>query len=210
MTSTMASPHTFTVKNCLMINNSSPDFEDTGSTGTLTFDYNATDDPASGTANPRGAGVDMNDNTSSEWDNAVTNRASGDLTIKDASSLLYGAGVPNSTDPNVPTTDYFGNTRTRYDIGAFESQAVAAAPTILTLSNSSILTLSSSGFLRLDQLPDLIWDGTGHGTASTEFAIVHRVTTVDTDVGTVTLDPEAFAMWSNNTIKGQILVGSLP
>lgn len=114
-------------KNNIIVN-CGTDLSDSSSGATVTFDYNATDDPASGTGDPRGTnGVDMNDNSGSEWDDAFTDRGSEDFTIKSGGPTV-NVGVANATDSEVPTTDYLGNSRVgATDIGPFELQTAAAS-----------------------------------------------------------------------------------
>jgi len=130
---------TVTCKNNAMVNSGTTDMSDAGS-ATLDFDYNATDDPASGTGDPRGTnGQDFNDDTAL-WDAAFTARGSSDFRIASTASLLYGTGISNASDANVPTTDILGELRTVWDIGAFAFAAAGSA--VPTLSDGGL----SGGF----------------------------------------------------------------
>ena len=109
---------TYTAKNNLIFN-CAVDLSDNSTAAAVLLDYNATDDPVSGTGDPRGPlGKDLDDDTAL-WDAAVRARASGDFRIDSEDSLLYNLGIGNGADVNVPLLDILGNVRHSDDIGAF-------------------------------------------------------------------------------------------
>lgn len=124
---------TLVAKNNVVANNTNDFLE---SNGTLTIDYNAIDD-----ADVQTNGVDISPggDENADWDLAMTDPtpSSGepDFTLKDGDSVLDGAGIPQSSDSEVPTLDILGVTRdsSAPDIGAFEEEFAAGAPPIINL-----------------------------------------------------------------------------
>ncbi len=109
---------TATIKNCAIFNTTTADFPETANS---TFNYNACDD-GEGTSNEVAMG-----NNATEWAKAFTNYES-DWNVKDASSVLYQAGLDQSSDALIPSDDIAGNARAdgSESIGAFEFVAAAA------------------------------------------------------------------------------------
>ena len=106
---------TVTVKNCAVFNNDGTDILPGGVT-----DFNASDDSV-GTN-----WVDISPAAEVDgWNAAVTDYANGDYRVKDASSVLYQAGLSQTADSNVPSEDIAGNVRPTgsnpVSIGAFEA-----------------------------------------------------------------------------------------
>tara|TARA_R110000772_G_scaffold76180_1_gene164771 strand:+ start:1240 stop:1737 length:498 start_codon:yes stop_codon:yes gene_type:complete len=106
---------TLIVKNCAVFNNTDDFVAVHAST---TIDYCASDD-GDGTnsvdISPGGTEADG-------WAAAFTSYTTYDYSPKDASSVLVSAGLGSATDPNVPTEDLIGTTRSTSapSIGAIE------------------------------------------------------------------------------------------
>ncbi len=109
---------TVTVKNCAVFNNDGTDVL----AGGVTPDFNASDDSIGTNWVDISPAVEVDG-----WNAAVTDYANGDYRVKDASSVLYQAGLSQTADSNVPSEDIAGNVRPTgsnpVSIGAFEAGA---------------------------------------------------------------------------------------
>jgi len=114
--------------------------DDFGSgSATITLDYNASDD-----------GDGTNAVTGVTWTNVFEDYANQDFRVKSGNALI-GAGIGPTSDANVPTTDFYGNSRTgtTTDIGA--SMYVGTGLTVTGVSPSNIdsgesVTITGTGF----------------------------------------------------------------
>lgn len=109
---------TVVVKNCIAFNSA----DDWQFNQAVTTDYNSSDDGDGGDANhvdlsPGGTEAD-------DWNDAFTDYSNGDYRVKDTGSVLYHAGLDQTSDANIPSTDIAGTTRPAganpVSIGAFE------------------------------------------------------------------------------------------
>ena len=118
---------TITISNSAIFNNNT-DYD-----GTITADYNATDD-GGGT---NGVDISPGGTEADDWNAAFTDYSNGDFTVKDTSSVLYNTGSATYA----PATDIIGTSRpqsTDDDIGAFEliAEAPSTTPQIITVNIS--------------------------------------------------------------------------
>lgn len=120
--------------NNVMGNNTDDYFEDVdGTSGTLTRDYDAGDDSDIYTTETNGVDLSPAGETEpTRWAEAWTSPGTGsaaDFSVK-SGSVLFEAGVPNSTQSSVPLTDINGVTRdtTNPCIGAFELVVAGGTP----------------------------------------------------------------------------------
>ena len=136
----------YTIKNCAVFNNGD-DFAMQGC-GTSTIDYCASDD-GDGT---HSVNISPGSSETSDWGNAFTDYANGDFHIKNASSVLNGAGTDLSSQGF--SDDIDGETRTvPWSIGADEGVApqwVTAGDNIYNGNSGNVGIGTTSPQARLD------------------------------------------------------------
>jgi hypothetical protein len=177
---------TITVKNCAVFNNGTTDISHSGAT----LDYNASDlnpDPNPDPLTPLTHWVDISPGASepADWNAAVTDYANGDYRVKDASAVLYQAGLSQTADSNVPSEDITGIVRPAgsnpVSIGAFEYSGVYSYRKAITVDKDQVGSSctsttdtwqiaandrdayddTSTGSLNLSNFGDFSWDDTG-------------------------------------------------
>ncbi len=91
---------------------------------TVTGNFLATDDGDG--SNP--VDISPGGTEADDWNDAFTDYTSGNFTVKNIDSVLYQAGLDQSSDSEVPSEDIAGNSRTDglESIGAWEFLAVPA------------------------------------------------------------------------------------